>query len=93
MQAGAIFVNHKAEAYFRNLFRDAKYNDEDIDEYTRSALKSFESIKKSFEVPRGEFTIEAGGHRFNDAKLGIKRGAMKLSGCAAQLLVVSTGPI
>src|SRR5437763_11088133 len=77
IQAGAIFVNDKAEVHFKRMFQEAGYDEEDTSEYTKQAVNSFESNKKAFEYPQGEVTIEVGGHRLTDLDLSIRRGLMK----------------
>jgi uncharacterized protein YfcZ (UPF0381/DUF406 family) len=80
IQAGAIFVNHQAEAYFKQIFRDADYDEEDIKEFTHQAVESFESRKRAFVSSDDEMMIEVGGHRLSDPAIGIRRGIKKLPG-------------
>jgi hypothetical protein len=85
VQAGAIFIDQMAREYFRGIFQDTLgLEGEDLKEHLSDAVASFESeTKKSFKDSKGEKSIKVGGYKFNNAKLGIKRGKMVLSGFVA----------
>lgn len=78
VQAGAIFVDQTAQQYFEKLFLDAGTDAEDVKAYVEEALESFEAEgKKAFEGPDGEeLCARVGGHKFNDSKLGVRRGVL-----------------
>lgn len=80
-QAGAIFVNRKAETYFERIFTEANYDEKDIRDYSIEGALSFElEGKKSFDDPEEEMSINFGERRLNDAKLKIRRGRIAMRG-------------
>jgi hypothetical protein len=82
VQAGAIFVNTTAKAYFKELFASAKLEPDDIEDYAEEAVDSFEAEgKKTFEGPRQDnVSIKVGDHRFTQRAIGIRRGILTLGG-------------
>ncbi|KAF8594079.1 hypothetical protein BDV93DRAFT_612002 [Ceratobasidium sp. AG-I] len=79
IQAGGIFVDAAVEKYLCNVFRNTKLSPEDVDEYTRSGVKDFESFtKRTFCDPEGEYKVMIAGTRFHNAATGTRR--MDLSG-------------
>jgi hypothetical protein len=81
IQAGAIFINQSASAYFSTLFSTG-LKGSDLEEYTQEAVESFEwEAKKAFDGPAGkDMTIEVGGRNFTDKSIGVHRGTMNLTG-------------
>ncbi|KDQ12480.1 hypothetical protein BOTBODRAFT_176419 [Botryobasidium botryosum FD-172 SS1] len=64
VQAGAMFVDRAAKAYFKDIFAKPNLDDEDREEYISQAVESFEAnAKRSFEGPMEEKSITVGDTR------------------------------
>ncbi|KAG9103549.1 hypothetical protein FRC06_010034 [Ceratobasidium sp. 370] len=81
VQAGAIFVDSEAEKYLRTTLRNAQVSEEDIEEYTKTGIKDFESFaKRAFGDPTADSSISIAHSRFNNSSLRTRRGRMTLPG-------------
>ena len=83
IQAGAIFIDAAAERYIRNLFLDAHFEEEDVEEYVQRGMKNFEDGKKAFPDANDiddNVKIEVGSNRFSYDENGvlIRRGELIL---------------
>eukprot|EP00918_Siedleckia_nematoides_P076137 GHVU01166531.1.p1 GENE.GHVU01166531.1~~GHVU01166531.1.p1 ORF type:complete len:546 (+),score=50.24 GHVU01166531.1:96-1640(+) len=86
VQAGAIFVNQSAKAYFSRIFSNAELDEEDVQAYTEEAVESFEDdAKKGFVDSSKDYHISVGGRGFTDPKLRVRKGLMALKGSQVQL--------
>ncbi|KDQ12473.1 hypothetical protein BOTBODRAFT_176413 [Botryobasidium botryosum FD-172 SS1] len=86
VQAGAIFVNQSAEKHFSRIFNGAQLDPEDVEAYVEEAIECFENdVKKSFQDPTKDCLIKVGDRKFNDDKLGVRKGYMTLKGSQIQL--------
>ncbi|KDQ13831.1 hypothetical protein BOTBODRAFT_188297 [Botryobasidium botryosum FD-172 SS1] len=86
VQAGAILVSRSAEKYFSRRFNSAKLDPDDVEAYIEEAMECFENdIKKSFRDPSKDYPIKVGDRKFNDKKLGVRKGYMTLKGSQIQL--------
>lgn len=81
VQAGAIFVNQSATEYLNRLFLSAGLKQDDVDEYTREGIESFESeVKKAFEGAHEEdVSLQVGWHKFTEKSIGVKRGILTIA--------------
>ncbi|KAF8594085.1 hypothetical protein BDV93DRAFT_482080 [Ceratobasidium sp. AG-I] len=81
VQAGAIFVDSAAETYLRNVLTNAALGPEDVHDYTTRGVKDFESVvKRSFQNPSEDKSLEIAGSRFNNTSIRTRRGRMTVPG-------------
>ena len=83
IQAGGIFVNKAAEAYFQRAFSNPAANlpDDEIKDVVKKATDDFEtSAKKAFKDVTSKGSINIEQSRYTNDAIGIKRGRMTLDG-------------
>lgn len=87
MQAGAIFIDAKAEKYLRGMFQKANISPDEIEEYATRGIKDFEgNAKRAFRDITVDQCVEIAGTRYNNTTICARRGRITLSGCVAQLM-------
>ncbi|KAL5632499.1 hypothetical protein ACGC1H_005447 [Rhizoctonia solani] len=85
VQAGAIFVDYEMEKYLENTLQKAELDAEDIEFYTKTGVKDFESYaKRTFRSKTAEYTVLVADSRFNKPKIETRRGRMIVHGSTIQ---------
>lgn len=85
VQAGAIFVDAAAEKYLQNILTNAALAPEDVHDYTNRGVKDFEGVvKRSFQDPTEDKSLEIAGPRFNNTSIRARRGRMIVPGAVVK---------
>ncbi|CAE6469380.1 unnamed protein product [Rhizoctonia solani] len=84
VQSGAIFVDQRAEVYLRQHFEQAGLSAEQVDEYVTTGIQDFKSREKLRFNGVTELRIKVTSARIRDERIGVRGGALKLSGAIVQ---------
>ncbi|CEL62429.1 Heat shock 70 kDa protein 12A OS=Homo sapiens GN=HSPA12A PE=1 SV=2 [Rhizoctonia solani AG-1 IB] len=81
VQAGAIFVDQKAERYLRTTLSSVGLGEDEVKDYTKAGMKDFEAgAKRGFQDESVDQYITVGNSRFNNTTIRARRGRLTLSG-------------
>lgn len=81
MQAGAIFIDDEAEKYLRTVLTNAGLSEEDVKEYTKGAVKDFESFaKRTFHDEGASYYIQIPHTNMTNSSIRVRRGRMTVEG-------------
>ncbi|CAE7162684.1 unnamed protein product [Rhizoctonia solani] len=85
VQAGAIFVDFEMEKYLESTLAKAELDPEDVEFYTKTGLKDFESYaKKNFRSKAVEYAVMVADSRFSNPAIHVRRGRMMVPGSIIQ---------
>ncbi|KEP48893.1 putative heat shock 70 kDa protein 12A [Rhizoctonia solani 123E] len=85
VQAGAIFVDYEMQKYLESTLREAELDAEDVEFYTKTGVKDFESYaKRTFRSKTAEYAVLVADSRFNKPAIKTRRGRMTVPGSAIQ---------
>ncbi|CAE6447421.1 unnamed protein product [Rhizoctonia solani] len=85
VQAGAIFVDLEMKNYLETTLAKAELDPEDVEFYTKTGVKDFESYtKRNFRNKSAECTVIVAGSRFNNPAIKTRRGQMTIPGSTIQ---------
>ncbi|KAG8739363.1 hypothetical protein FRC11_000740, partial [Ceratobasidium sp. 423] len=81
VQAGAIFVDFELERYLETTLTNAGVDPEDVEIYTKTGVKDFETFaKRAFRDETAEYPVLLAHSRFNDPATRVRRGRMTVHG-------------
>ncbi|CAE6485381.1 unnamed protein product [Rhizoctonia solani] len=85
IQAGAIFVDHRAELYLRQHFEMAGLPAEKVDEFVAAGIHDFKYREKlRFSGVTTELRLKVAGSKLKDESIGIRSGSLKVPGSVVQ---------
>ncbi|CAE6485276.1 unnamed protein product [Rhizoctonia solani] len=85
VQAGAIFVDYELEKYLGRTLVNAGLDPRDIEDFTKTGLKDFESFaKRTFRDETAEYAILLAQTRLNNPAIRTRRGRMTVPGSEIQ---------
>ncbi|CAE6366024.1 unnamed protein product [Rhizoctonia solani] len=85
VQAGAIFIDKKAELYLRRHFADASLSEKTVEAYVAAGLYDFEYREKlRFGGTTTDLRIKVAESSLKDTEIGIRSGKLKVSGPVVQ---------
>ncbi|KAH7336860.1 hypothetical protein B0J17DRAFT_718775 [Rhizoctonia solani] len=85
VQAGAIFVDFELEKYLGATLKNAGLDSDDIENYTKTGIKDFESFaKRAFRDETAEYAILLAQTRLNNPAIWTRRGRMTVPGSKIQ---------
>ncbi|KEP53961.1 heat shock 70 kDa protein 12A [Rhizoctonia solani 123E] len=85
VQAGAIFVDYEMQKYLESTLRKAELDADDVEFYTKTGVKDFESYaKRTFQSKTAEYAVLVADSRFNKPDIKTRRGRMTVPGSVIQ---------
>ncbi|KAH7336844.1 hypothetical protein B0J17DRAFT_665060 [Rhizoctonia solani] len=85
VQAGAIFVDHRAELYLRQHFEGTGLSAEKVDEFVAAGIHDFKYREKlRFAGATTELRLKVAGSKLRDDSIGIRSGSLKVLGSVVQ---------
>ncbi|QRW20299.1 hypothetical protein RhiXN_09274 [Rhizoctonia solani] len=85
VQAGAIFIDFEMERYLKSVLTKAELDPEDIEIYTKTGVKDFETFaKRVFRDEKTEHSILLAHSRFSNTTISTRRGRMTVPGSTIQ---------
>ncbi|EUC60269.1 heat shock 70 kDa protein 12A, putative [Rhizoctonia solani AG-3 Rhs1AP] len=85
VQAGAIFVDYEMQKYLESTLRKAELDAADVEFYTKTGVKDFESYaKRTFRSKTAEYAVLVADSRFNKSEIKTRRGRMTVPGSVIQ---------
>ncbi|ELU36973.1 hypothetical protein AG1IA_08996 [Rhizoctonia solani AG-1 IA] len=81
VQAGAIFIDFEMERYLKSVLTKAELDPEDVEIYTKTGVKDFETFaKRVFRDEKTEHSILLAHSRFSNTAIRTRRGRMTVPG-------------
>ncbi|CAE6486277.1 unnamed protein product, partial [Rhizoctonia solani] len=85
VQAGAVFVDFEMEKYLETTLKSAALDPEDVEFYTKTGVKDFESYaKRAFRSKTTEYAVLVADSRFSKPAIKTRRGRMAVPGAIIQ---------
>lgn len=88
IQAGPTLITKNLEEHLTQVFAGSDIPPGERIDYVTAGIEDFEAFAiRSFQSVEDVCRIKVGGPRFKDAKIGVQRGVMSLSGYVLQYIL------